>query len=66
MKKSVDFEGKAMFNIPSSIDVQLMEKRQNAYASNGRVAEVKETTSLQTVTQSSGKKKRRRDSWERK
>lgn len=33
---SVDFEGKEVFDVPSSIDVQPMETRQNAYASNGR------------------------------
>lgn len=37
MKKSVDFEGKTECDIPSSIDIQPIETRQNAYASNGRV-----------------------------
>lgn len=37
MKTSVDFEGKVNFDFPSSIDAQPIERKQNAYASNGRV-----------------------------
>lgn len=35
-EKSIDFKRRVTFDIPSSIDVQPMETRQNAYASNGK------------------------------
>lgn len=36
MNKSIDLKRSVTFDVPSSIDVQPMETRQNAYASNGK------------------------------